>query len=186
MSDANRHHKQVHKYIENQVNHLYKSLLVSEEKPPGLTLFKVNVDAKYYTSEPKPQVSSQYKKFADVFNPQTIQMLLLHREVLDYGINILEGQNLSCCSAYCHSEKKLKLLKEFIQDIESRKFIRQSTSSAAFSTLFMLKKDTSDLWLYVDYRMLNRITIKNKYPVPSIDILLDWLWGAKYFIKIDL
>jgi hypothetical protein len=51
--------------------------------------------------------------------------------------------------------------------------------------LFVKKKDNS-LRLYVDYRPLNAITIKNKYPLPRIDILFDQLVGAKIFFKIDL
>jgi len=55
-------------YIEDQIDHPYKSFFALEEKPSRLILFKVNIDTKYHTSKPKPQVLSQYKKFTDIFN----------------------------------------------------------------------------------------------------------------------
>lgn len=51
--------------------------------------------------------------------------------------------------------------------------------------LFMHKKDGS-LRIYIDYRQLNKVTVKNKYPLPRIDDLFDQLQGAKFFSKIDL
>jgi hypothetical protein len=49
-----------------------------------------------------------------------------------------------------------------------------------------VKKKDQTLWLCVDYRPLNEVTIKNKYPLPHIDLLFDQLFGAKVFSKIDL
>jgi hypothetical protein len=64
-------------------------------------------------------------------------------------------------------------------------YIRPSTSPWGYSALFVEKKD-KDMWLCVDYRPLNALTIKNKYPLPCIDILFDQLAGAQVFSKIDL
>ena len=64
-------------------------------------------------------------------------------------------------------------------------FIRPSTSSWGAPVLFMEKKDGS-LRLYIDYKQLNKITIKNKYPFPRIDDLFGQLQGARCFFKIDL
>jgi hypothetical protein len=64
-------------------------------------------------------------------------------------------------------------------------YIHPSTSSWGYSVLFVEKKD-KELHLCVDYRPLNVITIKNKYPLPRIDILFDQLAGAQAFSKIDL
>jgi hypothetical protein len=64
-------------------------------------------------------------------------------------------------------------------------YIRPSTSPWGCSTLFAEKKD-KELRLCVDYRLLNAVTIKNKYPLPHIDILFDQLAGAQVFSKIDL
>ena len=66
-----------------------------------------------------------------------------------------------------------------------RHFIRQSTSPYGAPVLFAKKKDGS-LRLCIDYRGLNNITVKNRYPLPRVDDLLDRLHGAKVFTKIDL
>ena len=64
-------------------------------------------------------------------------------------------------------------------------FFRPSSSPWGAPVLFVKKKDGS-MRLCVDYRALNEVTIKNKYPLPRIDDLFDQLKGAKYFSKIDL
>jgi hypothetical protein len=64
-------------------------------------------------------------------------------------------------------------------------YIHPSTSPWGCSLLFVEKKD-KELRLCVDYRPLNAVTIKNKYPLPHIDILFDQLAGAQVFSKIDL
>jgi hypothetical protein len=64
-------------------------------------------------------------------------------------------------------------------------YIRPSTSPWGCSALFVEKKD-KELRFCVDYRSLNAVTIKNKYPLPRIDILFDQLAGAQVFSKIDL
>jgi hypothetical protein len=64
-------------------------------------------------------------------------------------------------------------------------YICPSTSPWGCSTLFIEKKD-KELRLCVDYRLLNAATIKNKYPLPRIDIMFDQLAGAQLFSKIDL
>jgi hypothetical protein len=80
---------------------------------------------------------------------------------------------------------ELANLKIQLQDLLDKGFIRPSASPWGCPALFVKKKDIS-LRLCVDYRPLNAVTIKNKYPLPRIDILFDQLAGAKVFSKIDL
>jgi hypothetical protein len=80
---------------------------------------------------------------------------------------------------------ELAELKIQLQDLLDKGFIRPSASPWGCSALFVKKKDNS-LRLCVDYRPLNAVTIKNKYPLSRIDILFDQLAGAKVFSKIDL
>jgi hypothetical protein len=80
---------------------------------------------------------------------------------------------------------ELAELKIQLQDLLDKGYIRPSASPWGCSALFVKKKDDS-LRLCVDYRPLNAVTIKNKYPLPRIDILFDQLAGAKVFSKIDL
>jgi hypothetical protein len=76
-------------------------------------------------------------------------------------------------------------LKRQLDDLLAKGFIRPSKSPWAFLVLFMEKKDGSNM-LCVDYRALNYVTTKNKYPLPHIDVLFEQLRGARVFSKIDL
>jgi hypothetical protein len=76
-------------------------------------------------------------------------------------------------------------LKEFLEENLEKGFIWESKSPAGAPILFALKKDGS-LRLCVDYRGLNAITIKNRYPLPLITEIMDRVMGASYFSKIDL
>ena len=81
--------------------------------------------------------------------------------------------------------KELAELKNQLQELLDKGFIRPSTSPWGCPALFVKKKDDS-LRLCVDYRPPNAVTIKNKYPLPRIDVLFDQLAGAKILSKIDL
>jgi hypothetical protein len=81
--------------------------------------------------------------------------------------------------------KELAELKTQLQELLDKGYIRPSSSPWGCPALFVKKKDGS-LRMCVDYRPLNAITIKNKYPLPRIDVLFDQLAGAKVFSKIDL
>ncbi|WMV37696.1 hypothetical protein MTR67_031081 [Solanum verrucosum] len=80
---------------------------------------------------------------------------------------------------------ELRELKAQLQELLEKGFIRPSVSPWGATVLFVKKKDGT-LRLCIDYRRLNRITIKNRYPLPRIDDLFDQLKGAKVFSKIDL
>jgi hypothetical protein len=81
--------------------------------------------------------------------------------------------------------KELAELKIQLNELLDKWYIRPSSSPWGYPTLFVKKKDQS-LRLCVDYRLLNDITIKNKYLLPRIDILFDQLAGARVFSKVDL
>ena len=80
---------------------------------------------------------------------------------------------------------ELKELKAQLEELLSKGFIRPSTSLWGALVLFVKKKDGS-LWLCIDYRQLNRATIRNQYPLPHIDELFDQLHGSRVYSKIDL
>jgi hypothetical protein len=81
--------------------------------------------------------------------------------------------------------KELVELKNQLQELLDKGYVRPSSSLWGSLALFVKKKDGS-LRMCVDYRPLNAVTIKNKYPLPRIDVLFDQLAGAKVFSKIDL
>ncbi|KAH0746170.1 hypothetical protein KY285_007827 [Solanum tuberosum] len=80
---------------------------------------------------------------------------------------------------------ELKELKDQLKDLLDKGFIRPTASPWGALVFFVRKKDGS-LRMCIDYRQLNKATIKNKYPLPRIDDLFDQLQGAKCFSKIDL
>ena len=86
---------------------------------------------------------------------------------------------------YNLSTIELAVLREYLEENVKKGFIRPSTSSAGSPILFVRKKDGS-LRLCVDYRGLNKITIKNRYPLPLISELLDRLSNAKIYTRLDI
>ena len=88
-------------------------------------------------------------------------------------------------SPYRMALAEMAELKKQFEQLLDKGFIRPSSSPWGAPVLFVKKKDGS-MRLCIDYRGLNRVTVKNKYPLPRIDELLDQLKGAKWFSKIDL
>ncbi|WVZ97225.1 hypothetical protein U9M48_042775 [Paspalum notatum var. saurae] len=92
----------------------------------------------------------------------------------------------------CHPDRDVEFKIDLVpgtaplQEQLDKGFIRPSSSPLGCPALFVEKKDQGGKSLCVDYRPLNAVTIKNKYPLPHIDILFDQLAGAKVFSKIDL
>ena len=80
---------------------------------------------------------------------------------------------------------ELRELKAQLEELLNKGFIRPSTSPWGAPVLFVKKKDGS-LRLCIDYRQLNRVTIRNQYPLPRIDELFDQLQGSRVYSKIDL
>ena len=106
------------------------------------------------------------------------------REV-EFIIELVPGVAPIFISLYRMTPIELKELKTQLQELLDKKFIRPSVSPWGTLVLFMKKKDGT-MRLCIDYRQLNRVTMKNKYPLPRIDDLFDQLQGAQVFSKIDL
>ena len=80
---------------------------------------------------------------------------------------------------------ELKELKVRMEELENKGFVKPSTSPWGAPVLFVKKKDGS-LRLCTDYRELNKVTIRNQYPLPWINDLFDQLQGVRVFSKIDM
>jgi hypothetical protein len=122
-------------------------------------------------------------EFEDVF-PEELPGLSPDRDV-EFVINLVLGTAPIAQSPYRMAKVELKLLKEELDSLLEKVFIRQSASPWGSPALFVLKKDGTQC-LCVDYRALNAVTIKNKYMLPRINDLMDQLRQAKFFSKIDL
>uniref|UniRef100_A0A2N9H3S5 Integrase catalytic domain-containing protein n=1 Tax=Fagus sylvatica TaxID=28930 RepID=A0A2N9H3S5_FAGSY len=106
------------------------------------------------------------------------------REV-EFTIDLVLGTGPISKAPYRMAPTELKELKEQLQDLLDKGFIRPSASPWGAPVLFVKKKDGS-MRLCIDYRELNKVTIRNKYPLPRIDDLFDQLRGSEVFSKIDL
>ena len=104
---------------------------------------------------------------------------------VDHTVEILPGAAPPNKAVYRMSPAELEELKKQLADLLERGLIRPSSSPYGSPIIFVKKKD-GGFRLCVDYRALNNITVKNKYPLPRVDDLLDKLHGAKVFSKIDL
>jgi hypothetical protein len=122
-------------------------------------------------------------EYPDVF-PDDLPGMPPDRDV-EFVIELQPGTAPISKRPYRMPPNELVELKLQLQELLDTGYIRPSASPWGCPALFVKKKDNS-LRLCVDYRPLNAVTIKNKYPLPRIDILFDQLAGAKIFSKIDL
>ncbi|KAL0549730.1 hypothetical protein IC582_014217 [Cucumis melo] len=123
------------------------------------------------------------RDYPDVF-PKELPGLPPHREV-EFAIELESGTVPISRAPYRMAPAELKELKVQLQELLDKGFIRPSVSPWGAPVLFVKKKDGS-MRLCIDYRELNKVTIKNRYPLPRIDDLFDQLQGATVFSKIDL
>ncbi|XP_052736626.1 uncharacterized protein LOC128197842 [Vigna angularis] len=122
-------------------------------------------------------------EFPDVF-PDEVPGLPPVREV-EFTIDLVTTAAPISVQPYRMAPAELVELKKQIEELMDKRFIRPSVSPCGAPVLLVKKKDGSSR-LCIDYRQLNKLTIKNKYPLPRIDDLLDQLHGASVFSKIDL
>ena len=104
---------------------------------------------------------------------------------IEFSIDVVPGATPASITSYRMAPLELKVLKLQLQELLKKGFIRPSVSPWGAPVLFVKKKDGT-LRLCVDYRQLNKLTVKNKYSLPRIDDLFDQLKGASIFSKIDL
>ena len=124
------------------------------------------------------------EEYRDVF-PDDLPKVLPPSRMVDFEIHIIPGHAPPNQAPYRLSPKELEELHKQIEDLLEHGFIRESQSPYASPVLFVKKHDGTQR-MCVDYRALNRITVKNRFPLPRIDDLLDQLGIAKYFSKLDL
>jgi hypothetical protein len=122
-------------------------------------------------------------EFSDVF-PEDLPGMPLDREV-EFVIELQPGTTPISRRPYKMTPKELAELKVQLNELLDKGYIHPSSSPWGCPTLFVKKKDQS-FRLCVDYRPLNAVTIKNKYPLPRIDILFDQLASARVFSMVDL
>ena len=150
-----------------------------------LFLFAVSVTPSSVTQGNSDiQIPKKYQDYADVFDKVKASVLPKHRPY-DCPIDLQPGKEPPWGPIYNLSPTELEVLREYIEENLAHGFIRHSKSPAGAPIFFVKKKDGS-LRLVVDYRGLNKVTIRNRYALPLISNLLERIGGAKHFTKIDL
>ena len=165
----------------NVLDHLAAGTYDSERKPAFPDTL---MDTPEYSAELRKLVPAQYHDLIDAFSKQKADTLPPHRPY-DLSIVLEDGKTPPFGPIYPLSELELQALSDWLKDNLSKGFIQASQSPAGAPILFVKKKD-GGLRLCVDYRALNNITIKNRYPLPLIPEALDRLRKARIFTKMDL
>ncbi len=125
------------------------------------------------------------RDFADLFEKENFDELP-EPKMWDHTIKLTPNVNANLnCKVYPLNRNEQAELDKFLDENLSSRRIRPLKSPMA-SPFFFVKKKDSKLWPVQDYRKLNKMTIKNRYPLPLISELMDKLWGAKYFSKLDV
>jgi hypothetical protein len=165
---------------------------LASEKDTKPSSKSMNIRIMGYAAQPTDSSTSirtvdipdEYRKYDKLFQ-ETLKTGLPEHSNYDHEIPLKEGTQPNFYKIYPLNEEKLKALQEYIDEHLAKGDIRPSTSLAGYPILFMPKKN-GKLRLCVDYRQLNDITIKNRYPLPLISELRDRLTGAQWFTTLDL
>ena len=133
---------------------------------------------------PAEGIPDHLREFSSVFSKEAFDVLPDPKQ-WDHAIELVPGEKQSGCKVYPLSPFEQKELDAFLEENLKSGCIRRSKSPMASPVFFIKKKDRT-LRLVQDYRALNAITVKNKYPLPLISELIEKLQGAKYFTKLDI
>ena len=135
--------------------------------------------------EASTEIPAEYFNYSDVFSAENVAELLENTGINEHAIKLEEGKQPPFCSIYSLGPVELETLKTYIKTNLANGFIRPFKSPAGAS-IFLDRKPDGSLRLCVDYRGLNNITIKNRYPLPLIGESLDRLGRARRFTQLDL
>ena len=132
----------------------------------------------------REQLRSTLEEFREVF-PDRLPYGPPPKRIIDHEIDTTPGVTPPHKSPYRLSNAELDEMKRQIDVLLEPGWIRPSSSPYGAPILFIPKKDGK--WrMCIDYRALNKITTKNRYPLPKVEELMDRLHNAQFFSKIDL
>ncbi|GJV64757.1 retrotransposon protein, putative, ty3-gypsy subclass [Tanacetum coccineum] len=151
----------------------------------GCQVFLIQMMKKEETKVPERRIEDVpiVKDFLEVF-PKDFPGLPPIRQV-EFHIELIPGAAPVTRAPYRLAPAKMKELAEQLKELSDKGFIRPSSSPWGVPILFFKKKDGS-FRMCIDYRELNKLTVKNRYPLPRIDDLFDQLQGSSIYSKIDL
>ena len=151
------------------------------------TTIRVNNTKKLTLENVKKKLPKEYHDFLDVFDRSKTDELSPHREY-NHKLEFIDGADkakLSRSRIYPISDSKLKQVKKYLNEHLKKGFI--VPSQAPFASLILFAEKSNDgLRFYVDYRRLNQITKRNRYPISLIDEVLVRIQGYKYMTRLDI
>ncbi|GKC01266.1 hypothetical protein Tco_0987402 [Tanacetum coccineum] len=162
-----------------------------EEKPQKYMLKGCQVFLAHVTTKEAEDKSDKKRldnipivqDFPEVF-PEVLPGLPLTRQV-EFQIDLIPGAAPVGRAPYRLAPSVMKELSEQLKELSDKSFIRPSSSPWGAPVLFVKKKDGS-FWMCIDYHELNKLAVKNRYPLPRIGDLFDQLQGSSVYSKIDL
>ncbi|GJU75805.1 putative reverse transcriptase domain-containing protein [Tanacetum coccineum] len=152
----------------------------------GFPIFLAHITAKEVEDKSKEKRLEDVpivQDFPEVF-PEDLPGLPPTRQV-EFQIDLVPGAAPIARAPYRLAPSEMKELSEQLKELSDKGFIRPSSSPWGAPVLFVKKKDGS-FRMCIDYRELNKLTVKNRYPLPRIDDLFDQLQGSSVYSKIDL
>ncbi|GKC32817.1 reverse transcriptase domain-containing protein [Tanacetum coccineum] len=183
----------------NKVGHLTKNC---RNKGPATRSNLLPVIVTCHACEEKGHYANQYRKTTNN-NAQGRAYMLRDRNAhhdpnvvtdlpglppvrqIEFQINFIPRATLVARAPYRLAPSEMQELSNQLQELADKGFIRPSTSPWGAPVLFVKKKDGS-FRMCIDYQELNKLTVKNRYPLPRIDDLFDQLQGSSVYSKIDL
>lgn len=185
-------------------HHQWNTTLQEDQLPAGIDLVTINsimqnsqlrrnaqwilvTEAKELSEKEAapPAIQEVVDQHQDVL-PSTIPAGIPPERHVDHAIDCIPGSTPPSRPAYRMNPDELAELRKHLADLTEKGFIRPSVSPYGAPVLFVPKKEPGKYRMCIDYRLLNAQTVKNVYPLPRIDDLLDQLHGSKIWSKIDL
>lgn len=156
---------------------------MTKELHHGSTIFAICVETTSVIPEGiHPEMQQLLSQFADIYQKPT--QLPPHRDI-EHHINLKDETDPVNVRPYRYAYFQKAEIEKQVQDMLQSGLIRASTSPFSSPVLLVKKKDGS--WRFcTDYRALNSVTIRDRFPIPSVEDMLDELYGAAYFTKLDL
>jgi len=171
--------------IEDGDRILYTRFLPEQDIRAGSTVSQRLAEVHARNSRPPDsELPDWAKEFSDVFAEEAFDALP-QRRTWDHAIELVPDAKPTNCKVYPISPLEQKELDAFIEEGLATGRIRPSKSPMA-SPVFFIKKKDGRLRFVQDYRALNAMTVKNRYPLPLINELVDKLKSARYFTKLDV
>ena len=169
------------KELELQSAKQFKSGIKRGEQAYVAALIEIKSDQ---CGEVPAEVAAVLGAFADIM-PDALPKELPPRRAIDHKIELEPGARAPAKAPYRMSPSELVELRKQLNELLDAGFVQPSKAPYGAPVLFQKKQDGS-LRMCVDYRALNKVTIKNKYPIPNAADLFDRLSKASYFTKLDL